>query len=97
MKFLIIAMTILLTGCVEKSAAQLDKESDLRKQSESIRTQNLERVKVIELSRFLDNENNYRTTYLITDTKTGKEFIGVSGVGIAETGTHLVGRTIVND
>lgn len=29
-----------------------------------------------------------RGIYMITDNKTGKEFVGVSGVGIAELGSH---------
>jgi hypothetical protein len=33
-----------------------------------------------------------RAVYRITDSKTGKEFIGISGVGISETGTHRTGK-----
>lgn len=35
---------------------------------------------------------NRRGIYVITDTKTGKEYIGVSGIGITETGTHSAGK-----
>lgn len=38
-----------------------------------------------------------RGIYIITDKKTGKEFIGVSGVGISETSSHLAGETSVSD
>lgn len=38
-----------------------------------------------------------RGIYRIVDTKTGKEFIGVSGVGIAETGSHSTGKTSTTD
>lgn len=32
--------------------------------------------------------NNRRGIYIITDTKTGRELVGVSGVGISEVGSH---------
>lgn len=38
-----------------------------------------------------------RGLYVITDTTTGAEFIGVSGVGIVETGSHQVGKTRTRD
>lgn len=38
--------------------------------------------------------NERRGIYIIRDTKTGKEFIGVSGVGIAEVGSHLVSKSV---
>lgn len=40
---------------------------------------------------------NRRGVYVIRDNKTGTEFIGVSGVGIAETGSHRSGKTSVSD
>ena len=36
-----------------------------------------------------------RGIYLVTDTKTGTEYIGVSGVGITETGQHPCGKSCV--
>jgi hypothetical protein len=35
---------------------------------------------------------NYRGVYLILDTSTGREYVGLSGVGIAETGAHPCGK-----
>lgn len=32
--------------------------------------------------------NDRRGVYVIVDTKTGREFVGVSGVGISELGSH---------
>lgn len=34
-----------------------------------------------------------RGIYVIVDSQTGKEYVGVSGVGIAETGSHQAGKT----
>lgn len=38
-----------------------------------------------------------RGIYIITDTKTGKEYIGVSGIGISETGSRNAGKTVISD
>lgn len=40
---------------------------------------------------------NMRGVYVIVDEKTGKEFIGVSGIGIAETGRHQSGKVSHED
>lgn len=53
------------------------------------------RVRVTRLSIFHDElaYGNDRGVYLIEDTATGTEFIGVSGVGIAEVGSHSCGKS----
>lgn len=40
---------------------------------------------------------NSRGIYIIRDTQTGKEFIGVSGIGISETGSHQSGKIHLED
>lgn len=48
------------------------------------------RVTVTRLSKFRDNlaYDNERGVYLIRDNQTGQEFIGISGIGISELGSH---------
>jgi hypothetical protein len=41
--------------------------------------------------------NGERGIYVITDSKTGEEYVGISGVGVASTGSHTSGKTIVED
>jgi hypothetical protein len=41
--------------------------------------------------------SDYRGVYLITDNKTGKEYIGLSGVGISESGSHQSGKASISD
>ncbi len=41
--------------------------------------------------------NGKRGVYVIVDKKTGKEFIGISGVGISETGSHPTGKSSTTD
>jgi len=39
-----------------------------------------------------------RGIYILTDTKTGEQFVGVSGIGITELGRHQTGKnTYVED
>ena len=38
-----------------------------------------------------------RGIYIIKDTQTGREYIGVSGVGIADNGVHQVGKSQQRD
>lgn len=38
-----------------------------------------------------------RGIYIITDTKTGKEYIGLSGIGISELGLHSAGKQTAAD
>lgn len=38
-----------------------------------------------------------RAVYVIRDKATGQEFIGVSGIGIAETGRHQSGKSRASD
>ena len=41
--------------------------------------------------------NDRRGIYVIIDRKTGCEYVGVSGVGISELGSHQAGKTYVSD
>lgn len=38
-----------------------------------------------------------RGVHIITDTKTGKEYLGISGIGVSEVGSHLAGKVTVKD
>jgi hypothetical protein len=51
------------------------------------------RVKITRIGIFEDSTayGNRRCIYLIKDTKAGKEYIGISGVGISQTGSHSSG------
>lgn len=40
---------------------------------------------------------NYRTVYILKDKKTGMEYVGISGIGISELGSHNSGKTSETD
>lgn len=74
----------------------------MRKQSagaQNVPIQDNARVAVTRIGVFADDlaYNGRRGIYVLTDTKTGKEYIGVSGVGISELGSHSVGKTVASD
>lgn len=54
------------------------------------------RVIVQRLGTFMDDlaYNRYRGVYLVKDTQTGQEYIGVSGIGISEIGRHATGNNM---
>lgn len=55
-----------------------------------------DRIRVTKMSEFRDElaYGSWRGVYLIQDKQTGKEYIGISGIGISEVGSHtqLVGK-----
>lgn len=57
------------------------------------------RVSVTRIGIFSDElaYGDRRGVYVIVDHKSGKEYIGISGVGISETGSHNVGKSNVSD
>lgn len=57
------------------------------------------RVSVERIGVFADSlaYGDRRGIYVVTDNETGREFIGISGVGIAETGSHQAGKTRTAD
>lgn len=55
------------------------------------------RVQLLNVYRDKLAYGNSRGVYLIKDTKTGVEYIGISGIGIQEVGSHSVGKTQQED
>lgn len=57
-----------------------------------------DRFQVVRVSTFEDRlaYGNTRGVYILRDLQTGKEYVGVSGVGISELGSHTV-RTNKHD
>lgn len=91
---MILTSFLMLSACQESEA-----ERKQRDQREKVVVENQGRVKVVRINRFYDviAYNGERGIYLITDEKTGKEFIGISGIGITEVGSHSSGKSTVRD
>lgn len=81
-----LTMLVLMSGCQPKPTLPMPYNTSDRFK--------VERVAVIEDDLAYHDR---RGIYLIKDTKTGQEFIGVSGIGVSELGTHAAGKAILPD
>lgn len=57
------------------------------------------RFSVTRIGTFLDElaYGNKRGIYILHDNKTGKDYVGISGIGISELGSHSDGDDTVKD
>lgn len=57
------------------------------------------RFSIVQVDIFKDDlaYDDKRAIYILTDRKTGKEYVGISGIGIAELGDHPAGKAKVAD
>ncbi|UGO53154.1 hypothetical protein HAZELMIKA_64 [Klebsiella phage vB_KaeD_HazelMika] len=79
-----------LTGCDDSTRVPREQRGKVQ-----VTTAESGRVQVRKISEFRDDlaYDDYRGVYIITDTETGQEFIGVSGVGISAIGQHNCGKS----
>ena len=91
-KILMFAVVALLFGCGQKSDVDVKVSVPLhnvyRPDDRFIVTREL----------IIEDDIAYgsrRAVYTLVDKKTGKEYVGLSGVGIAETGTQFTGKSAV--
>lgn len=84
---LLIATTLCVAGC---DSQPVDRELPAPRYTEG----NSVRFKVRQVQQVEDPiaYNARRGVYIITDTETGVEYIGVSGIGISELGSHAAGK-----
>lgn len=80
---------VALTGCDDSTRVPREQRGKVQ-----VTTTESSRVQVRKISEFRDDlaYDDYRGVYIITDTRTGQEFIGVSGVGISAIGQHNCGK-----
>ncbi len=81
---------VLLAGCGPAANTTMAEESPLDMSSD---------IKVTRVGVFEDQlaYGGKRGIYRIVDSKTGKEYIGISGVGISENGSHSSGKSSMSD
>lgn len=84
MKKLLLLLPILLIGCEPNYTSSVEPKDNTGMYNRS------ERFFVSRVQVFRDDlsYNSKRGVYIIQDSKTGKEYIGVSGVGINELTAH---------
>jgi hypothetical protein len=100
-KCLALVSLALLAGCDDAMEPQYSQQSVARPVAvaQPVELGRGERVQVTRLSVFKDSlaYDGKRGVYLIRDTETGAEYIGVSGVGIAQVGRHHCGKNCVRE
>lgn len=86
----VLIAALALVGC--DGETRTPKEQDIKMHVGGVES---DRVSVRKITEFKDGlaYDDYRGVYIITDRKTGKEFIGVSGIGISEVGSHTCGKS----
>lgn len=89
-------LTVGLAGCSPDPDMQMHRQSAA---ANAMALQENQRIQITRIGVFRDDlaYNSRRGVYAITDAKTGKEYIGISGIGIQETGSHSTGKTSVSD
>lgn len=55
------------------------------------------RVERVEVFRDLLAYDDKRGIYIIRDKETGREYVGVSGIGITEIGSHSCGKSCIDE
>jgi hypothetical protein len=100
MNKIILAALLLLAGCGPKpdtamkvSSPTIGDEAVAKKDKGDGRFR-IERVGVVYDDLAYESK---RGIYVIIDTKTGKEYFGMSGIGITETGNHNCGKNCNRD
>ncbi len=91
LKICVVAFALLLSAC--------DASPEPAKSTMAVSSQlsaDADRISVTKMSEFRDGlaYGHWRGVYLIQDKQTGQEYIGISGIGISEVGSHsqMVGK-----
>lgn len=87
MRYIVVLALLFLVSCDEP--VQTDDPMEVKTQA-VLNAEGGNRIKVEQLAYFKDDlaYHGWRKVYVVTDTKTGKKYFGVTGVGIAEVGEH---------
>ncbi len=95
-KFLLFIPILFLFGCDPDNKEQ---EQRFNPKEMSIIDQNESRFEIERVMVFKDHlaYHSKRGVYIIKDKRTGKEFFGVSGIGISELGSHSSGKHTRSD
>lgn len=92
-KLLAAVALLLLAGC-DNGPKPAESEMDVASQLST----DADCITVTKLSEFRDGlaYNDWRGVYMMKDKKTGQSWIGISGIGISEVGSHsqMVGKVM---
>ena len=105
MKYLIMVLSVICVlvyvGCdldENRKMSMNAPEVEVKSPEMVVQTQT-ERFRVMKVQMFKDPDAymGLRCVYVITDQVTKREYLGVSGVGISDLGSHSVGKSMATD
>lgn len=91
---LLILLFVLFVSCSPEPTVQMMKETNFKTSENKEQRFQVSRVGIFEDELAY---NSRRGIYVISDSLSGKQFVGISGLGIAEMGSHTVGKGVVLD
>lgn len=99
--FGLLGLVLWLGGCGERREVNLNNELDQRvfNLGSKLEVETSARFRVKRVSVFRDDlaYGRQRGVYVIYDSITGRELVGISGVGIGELGQHQDGKGVRRD
>lgn len=95
-RYAVIIAAMLLSACGPSVDMPMYEQTD---RPSGMGINNDGRFKVERVGVFKDNlaYNDKRGIYVITDTKTGREYLGVSGIGVSDLASHPSGKVNISD
>lgn len=93
---LLVASLLILGACEDP---ELARQREQRYNRMAVGTDTIPRFQITRVGVFRDDlaYRDVRGIYVLKDTTTGKEFVGVSGIGISEIGVHSAGKNQTRD
>lgn len=91
---IILAAALAMAGCGQRDPAYAEQEARMT----PVNATNQPGRFIVSRAQIIADDLAYydkRGVYIIKDTVTGKEYVGLSGVGIAELGSHRSGKATV--
>lgn len=93
----LMAAMLALAGCGAAESPTPQQQPRVESVSDSQPTSGRYELRAIQSFRDRGAYNGWRTVYELRDVETGVVYIGISGIGISELGSHHAGKSTVND
>lgn len=96
--FIALTLAFIFSGCESASSKYPSVSGQVYKEEPKI-ISNTSEFDLVKKQSFFDDDaySQVRSVYVLKDKTTGKEYIGVSGIGISERGSHTSKSTIQDE
>lgn len=96
--FIALTLAFIFLGCESASSKYPSVSGQVYKEEPKI-ISNTSEFDLVKKQSFFDDDaySQVRSVYVLKDKTTGKEYIGVSGIGISERGSHTSGKSAIQD